>query len=543
MKKCEINKSPSWRKLSEQAQYSAEELKLSTLFSQDLERFNKFSFHAPGLIVDLSKQHISQEVFNNLIDLAHTSNLTDKRNALFSGEYVNATEHRQALHTALRSPQSPYKEQIQRAKNAMFEFAEHIRSDHNITDIVNVGTGGSDLGPRLAIQALTPFKHPDKKFHFIANIDPFDVSQTLQNLNPKNTLFIITSKSFTTQETIANTNTIKQWFEASSDQSFSDHCVAVTANTPLAHHFGIEKTLAFWDWVGGRYSIWSSVGLSLAICIGQENFQAFLNGAYEMDQHFLTTSFDKNVPVLLALTDIWNRNFLNRLSRCIAPYHQGLAYLPAYLQQLEMESNGKSVNIHGEPIDYNTSGIVWGETGNNAQHAFFQMLHQGTDIVPVDFILIKELTHPSFKGDSDLIQLLQQQHRSLLMNGLAQSRALMIGKTYQEAINILKEQEDLSLDMLDSLAHHQTFAGNRPSSTIILERLSPYTLGSLIALHEHRTFVTGAIWNVNSFDQWGVELGKTIAKKLESEFLNESSQHPNHLDTSTTGLMRFLKNK
>jgi len=538
-----INRTSPWQQLSAHAKTSQTELNLSSLFEQDPERFHHFSVNAPGIFIDFSKQHLSLAVLQGLLKLTKECNLTSQRDAMMAGEFVNTTENRQALHTALRAlntPNSPYQQEVQTELANMLHFAEQIRHNKNITDIINIGTGGSDLGPRMTIQALVPFVLAEKRFHFVANIDAFEISQVLKNLKPENTLFIVTSKSFTTQETLTNACTAKAWFEAAGGKNFSNHFVAVTANAQKAQSFGIKQIFTFWDWVGGRYSIWSAVGLSLSIAIGKENFDRFLKGAHEMDEHFTSAPFEKNAPVLLSLIDIWNRNFLNRTTRCIAPYHQGLDRFPAYLQQLEMESNGKGTSITGEVLNYATSGVIWGEAGNNGQHAFFQMLHQGTDIVPVDFILIKKPLYPAFAHDKEIKDSLQKQHTDLLMNGLAQSRALMIGKNYNEALRETREiAPHLDASAAEILARHKTFAGNRPSTTMLIEQLTPYTLGTLIALHEHRTFTTGIILGINSFDQWGIELGKSIAKTLLQQFVTKAYTH---LDSSTAGLMQLLQN-
>lgn len=540
MKKSAVTQSTAWKRLAALAKEAPTQLNLTSLFEQDSERFQNFSIDAPGIFIDLSKQQVSAAVYHQLINLAEERDLSCKRDAMLAGEFVNTTENRQAFHTALRADASPYRHQVQNALSQMFAFAEQVRLDNTITDIVNIGTGGSDLGSRMTTQALAPFSDPKKRFHFVSNMDAFEISTVLRQIKPENTLFIITSKTFTTQETLANAMTAKTWFEASGNTNFSNHFVAVTANTEKAKSFGVKNIFSFWDWVGGRYSIWSSVGLSLAIAIGQNNFQEFLKGAYDMDTHFASAPFNQNAPVILGLVDIWNRNFLGRTSRCIAPYHQGLARLPAYLQQLEMESNGKSISTSGEVLDYATSAVIWGEAGNNGQHAFFQMLHQGTDIIPVDFILVKNPLFPAFQCNKAIEHLLQQQHTTLLMNGLAQSRALMIGKNFNAALKELHDTTpNLSPELAQTLAKHQTFSGNRPSTTMLVQELTPYTLGSLIALHEHRTFVTGAIWDINSFDQWGVELGKAIAKTLSQQF---EAKKPQHLDNSTAGLMQLLKN-
>ena len=531
--------SRAWQTLTEHAKNAQTQLNLKKLFSNDQKRFQKFSFSAPGIFIDLSKQHVSQQIIHDLMQLAYERKLPEKRNAMLSGEFVNTTEKRQALHTALRNPQSLYKAQIQDALHHMLSFAEHIRTNAEITDIVNIGTGGSDLSARMSIQALSPFTHQKKRFHFISNLDAFEISTVLQKIKPENSLFVITSKTFTTQETMANAATARAWFEAAGGKHDAPHFVAVTANTEQARAFGIKQIFKFWDWVGGRYSIWSSVGLCLAIAIGKEGFQEFLSGAHAMDQHFVSTPLEQNLPVLLGMIDVWNRNFLNRSSRCVAPYHQSLNQFPAYLQQLEMESNGKSTSIAGNTLEYATSGVVWGDVGSNGQHAFFQMLHQGTDIIPVDFILVKKALYPPFPDQAQIKSHLQHQHTALLMHGLAQSMALMIGKNLDAIMEELEQTHKTDdLTFLRTIAQHQTFTGNRPSTTMLLTELNPYTLGALMALHEHRTFVTGVIWEINSFDQWGVELGKTIAKQLSQQF--ETNAHDQLLDSSTKGLMSII---
>lgn len=512
-------------------QLAKKPLDLNHLFAQDPSRFSKFSYtDIPQFLLDLSKQHITVEILEALISLARTCQFEHKRDAMFAGEKINWTENRQVLHTALRSySMCQHDEEVSITRQQMLEFAQSIHDTPEITDIVNIGIGGSDVGPRMAAQALSPYIQNKKNFHFVANADGFELASVLEKLQPQNTLFIIVSKTFTTQETLINAQSARYWFEQNGGTDAAKHFIGVTANIQAALDFGIEKTFSFWEWVGGRYSIWSAVGLSLAIAIGAKNFLSFLDGAHEMDQHFSHMPLEKNIPVLLALIDIWNRNFLNRNSRCIAPYHQGLALFPRYLQQLEMESNGKSVDQQGHPLSYSSAPIIWGEVGTNCQHTFFQMLHQGTDIIPVDFILVKEPLYPHQQLKTQVLQQLEKQHRVLLMNGLAQSRALMVG---QHNTPDPKAKENQS----NGLPAHNIFPGNRPSTTLILDKLTPHALGALIALHEHRVFSCGIIWNINSFDQWGVELGKRIAKKL----LNEHYA-PDLTDASTRGLYQYLK--
>lgn len=527
----------AWDYLQTYAQEKADDLNLMSMFAQDPGRFVRFSFTAPGIFADLSKQHVNEKVFDALLALVHASQIEIRRNAMFLGDVINRTEGRCALHTALRGGQrSPFKKEIQTVLDDMLIYAEEVREARHITDIVCIGIGGSDLGARMAVQALASFAHPGKRLHFVSNIDGFDLSSVLADLTPKNTLFIITSKTFTTSETLANANCAKIWAGLGGVDNIADHFVAVTANAQLAQSFGIEHIFEFWDWVGGRYSIWSAVGLPLAIAIGEVHFQSFLMGAQRMDEHFLLEPLERNLPVLLALTDIWNRDFLHRTSRCVVPYHQGLSALPAYLQQLEMESNGKRVDMGGHTLDFPTAGVVWGEAGTNAQHAFFQMLHQGTDIIPVDFIIFKNPVLPGKHLPRPVLNRLKQQQSSLIASALAQSRALMIGKPYEQALRDCEGKAPSTMDAA-TLAHHRTFPGNRPSTTLLLESLNPENLGSLLALHEHRAFTCGVIWGIDSFDQWGVELGKTLANDLLPRLDSGDTQT---LDPSTAGLISWL---
>ena len=389
----------------------------------------------------------------------------------------------------------------------MLAFAEQVRSDDAITDIVNIGIGGSDLGPQMAVLALAGFVLPGKQFHFVANIDGHELAACLKPLRPQNTLFLIASKTFTTIETMTNAASAKAWFTANGGTDTARHFAALTTNVAAAAQFGITTTFGFWDWVGGRYSLWSAIGLPLAIAIGADQFRDFLAGAHAMDEHFRTAALEQNLPARLGLLDVWYRNFLGFTSRSIAPYHSALRRLPAYLQQLEMESNGKSVDAQGHGLPFATSPVLWGEPGTNGQHAYFQMLHQGTEVVPVEFIAVK---HPSHK--------LAGHHRLLLANVVAQAQALMVGKA--------------------DAGGHRNFSGNRPSSFLLLDALTPQSLGALIALQEHRVFVSGSIWGINSFDQWGVELGKVLAREVEARMV---SGDWSNLDGSTAGLLARLR--
>jgi glucose-6-phosphate isomerase len=409
----------------------------------------------------------------------------------------------------------------------MLGYAESVRDRTSaITDIVNIGIGGSDLGPQMLIPALDEFVAANLRFHFVSNVDAHDITPVLRKVDPAHTLFIVASKTFTTQETMANARAAKAWFLAAGGSDVAKHFVATTTNVKAAAEFGVTTTFGFWDWVGGRYSLWSAIGLPVAIAIGAENFRALLAGAHAMDLHFAHAPASNNLPLQLGLLDVWYRNFHAFTSRSVAPYHQGLKRLPAYLQQLEMESNGKRVDLDGEPVPFGTSPVIWGEPGTNGQHAYFQMLHQGSDVIPVEFILVKHAAH-SLVG----------QHRMLLANGLAQAQALMLGKTTEQA---LAENAPTASHDIDrhTLARHRTFPGNRPSTTLLLERLNPRTLGALIAMYEHRVFTSGALWGINSFDQWGVELGKALCNDLLPRLASGAADG---LDDSTAGLLRRLR--
>jgi glucose-6-phosphate isomerase len=442
---------------------------------------------------------------------------------------VNLTEGRAVLHTALRAPRgaAPFSDEVHATLDAMLAFADEVRDTtrSGITDVVNIGIGGSDLGPRMAVAALEPLSRSGPRLHFVSNVDGHDIDAVLRGLDARRTLFIVASKTFTTQETMANAHAARDWFDAQGGTDRAAHFVGVTTNLKAAAAFGITRTFGFWDWVGGRYSLWSAIGLPLAIAIGSAHFRAFLDGAHAMDRHFATAPLAHNLPVLLGLLDVWYRNFHGFASRSVAPYHQGLHRLPAYLQQLEMESNGKGVDLDGAPLPYGTSPVVWGEPGTNGQHAYFQMLHQGTDVIPVEFILVRQPAHA-----------LADQHRKLLANGLAQAQALMLGKTTDQALAEHAPTASATLDRA-VLARHRTFPGNRPSTTLLLEALTPHSLGALIALYEHRVFVSGALWGINSFDQWGVELGKALCNALLPRL---DSGDVAGLDGSTAGLLRRL---
>ncbi len=501
---------------------------LREAFARDPGRFEALSFEAPEVFADLSKNLLDTASLHFLRDLARECGVEALRDAMLRGDVVNATEGRAVLHTALRAPRGagPFSDEVHAVLDAMLAYAERVRADDGITDIVNIGIGGSDLGPQMVVPALDAFCQPGKRLHFVSNVDGHDITAALRGLDAAHTLFIVASKTFTTQETMANAAVARAWFLAQGGSDIARHFAATTTNVQAAAAFGIDTTFGFWDWVGGRYSLWSAIGLPIAIAIGADNFRALLAGAHAMDRHFAQAPLQTNLPVTLGLLDVWYRNFHGFGSRSVAPYHQGLKRLPAYLQQLEMESNGKRVDVSGAPLPYATSPVVWGEPGTNGQHAYFQMLHQGTDVVPVEFIAVRQPTHPH----ADL-------HAKLLANCLAQSQALMLGKRSDVARNERAPTASATLDKA-VLAAHRTFPGNRPSTTFVLDRLTPRSLGALIALYEHRVFTSGALWGIDSFDQWGVELGKALAGDLLPRL---ASRDVAGLDASTAGLLLRLR--
>ncbi len=514
----------AWKLLGEHFATSGKSFDARTALAQDASRVAAFSQAAPHIFADLSKNRIDASTEILLLQMARECGLQEQRDAMFRGDPINSTENRAVLHTLLRqkwplpvinTAQNAIKSianydkaaQVESVLSSMLSFAEHVRADSEITDIVNIGIGGSDLGPAMATIALDEFVTPKKRFHFVSNIDGHELAATLKHLNAKNTLFLIASKTFTTIETMTNAQSAKAWFTAQGGHDTARHFAALTTNVQAASAFGITTTFGFWDWVGGRYSLWSAIGLPLAIAIGAENFRQFLGGAAEMDEHFATAPLESNLPVRLGLLDVWYRNFHGFTSRCVAPYHSALRRFPAYLQQLEMESNGKRVDKTGQPLPFHTSPVVWGEPGTNGQHAFFQMLHQGTEVIPLEFIAVKRATHA-----------MQDHQTKLLANVIAQSQAFLQGKSSEDG--------------------HRHFPGNRPSSFFVLDALTPASLGALIALYEHRVFVSGAIWGINSFDQFGVELGKVLAKDVEARLLNGNVQG---VDASTAALISKLQ--
>lgn len=530
------DESPAWDALKKHFEASGRAFDLRAAFAADARRFAAWSLQAPEVFADLSKNRIDRATLDLLLQLARDCGLESQREAMFAGAPINHTEGRAVLHTALRAPagQGLHSDEVQASLTRMLAFAEGVPAA-GFTDVVHIGIGGSDLGPAMVVQALQSFARPGLALHFVSNVDGHDLAPVLAQLDPAKTLFVIASKTFTTQETLANALAARAWFLAAGGTDIARHFVATSSNTAAAAEFGIATTFGFWDWVGGRYSLWSVIGLPIAIAVGAENFRALLAGAHAMDEHFRGAPLESNLPVLLGLIDVWYRNFHGFTSRSVAPYHQGLKRLPAYLQQLEMESNGKGVDREGQALPYGTSPVVWGEAGTNGQHAYFQMLHQGTDVIPVEFIAVKHPAH----GDhvrGELAERLADQHLKLLANCLAQSQALMQGKRFDEALGEKAPTASTSLDAA-TVARHRSFPGNRPSTTLVLDVLTPRSLGALIALYEHRVFVTGALWGINSFDQWGVELGKALCNSLLPRL---SSGDTAGLDGSTAGLLAHL---
>jgi len=531
------DRTQAWAALAGHYQAHGRDLDLREAFARDPARAARFGFEAPEVFADLSKNLIDEAGLRFLLELAHECGIEPRRDAMLGGAQINATEGRAVLHSALRAPRgsaaplAQFPDDVHGVLDAMLAYADVQRDGavSGIRHVVNIGIGGSDLGPQMAVTALEPWVPAGLHMHFVSNVDAHDLSRVLRRLDARETLFIVASKTFTTQETMTNALAARQWFLAQpgmTEAHIARHFAATTTNVSAAAEFGIHTTFGFWDWVGGRYSLWSAIGLPIALAIGSAGFRALLDGAHAMDRHFAETPLARNLPVLLALVDVWYRNFHHFTSRSVAPYHQGLARLPAYLQQLEMESNGKRVDMHGDPLPYATSPVVWGEPGTNGQHAYFQMLHQGTDVVPVEFIAVRTQRHG-----------LQDSHTKLLANCLAQSQALMLGKSADEA---LAESAPTAAPGFDRqrLARHRSFPGNRPSTTLVLEELTPRSLGALVALYEHRVFTSGALWGINSFDQWGVELGKALASRLLPRF---ASGDASGLDPSTAALLSRLR--
>ena len=520
-----LGKSESWSMLEQLANETRND-RIADYFKGDSDRFDKMSLRLGELFLDYSKNKVSPQVMDALFELAEQSPLASRREQMFSGETINITEQRPVLHTALRNlGEAPIvvnghdvMPEVRASLEKLRAFTEQVRNGQwlgytgkRIRDVVNIGIGGSDLGPSMVCRALIDYQHQEMNVHFISNVDGRHLKKVLKGLDPETTLFVVSTKTFSTQETLLNANSAKRWFQAQTQSTTTDmgqHFVAVSTNINAATEFGIreDSIFEFWDWVGGRYSLWSSIGLPIALSIGFDAFIELLEGAFLMDQHFREAPFEANMPVVLALLGIWNINFLGAETQAIIPYDQALHQLPAFLQQLDMESNGKSVDIDGNPVSHATGPIVWGQTGSNGQHAFFQLLHQGTRFVPIDFIA-------TLKPEDDT----KDHHFALLTNMLAQANAFMNGDTQND--------------------QYASCSGNRPSNVLLLDELNPRNLGALIALYEHKVFVQGAIWNINSFDQWGVQLGKRLANDISRDIEQKSDKY----DPSTQGLMEIVK--
>ena len=519
---------------------------MKTLFAEDPQRFEKFSCRFNDILIDFSKNRITAETLKLLIALVKECGLKRAIENMFSGEKINETENRAVLHIALRNRDSaPIRvdgkdvmPEVKAVLKKMKDFSNRLISGEwkgytgkKITDIVNIGIGGSDLGPAMVTQALKPYAQKGLAVHFVSNIDATHLTETLKRLNPDTTLFMIASKTFTTQETMTNAFSARQWFldTAGDPANVARHFVAISTNAPAVEKFGIDQDnmFIFWDWVGGRYSLWSAIGLSIACYIGYENFAELLQGAFEMDQHFKTAPFESNIPVILALIGIWYNNFFGAQTEAILPYDQYLHRFPAYFQQGNMESNGKSIDRNGKKVDYQTGPIIWGEPGTNGQHAFYQLIHQGTRLIPADF-LAPAISHNP----------LGEHHRILLSNYFAQTEALLNGKT-EEAVTAELKKEGKTDKEIQKLLPHKMFEGNRPTNSILFKKLTPRVLGSLIAMYEHKIFVQGVIWDIFSFDQWGVELGKQLAKKILPELADDKPINTH--DSSTNGLINAYK--
>ncbi len=534
---------PAWKAL--QQQYAqASELQMRDLFADDPQRFAKFSLQLKDILFDYSKNRVTEQTLSLLLQLAREAQVEQKTAAMFAGEKINVTEGRAVLHVALRNRSNrpiyvdgaDVMPEVNAVLAKMRAFTERVRSGawkgHTgkaITDVVNIGIGGSDLGPLMVTQALQHYATDSLRSHFVSNVDGTHLAECLKRVDPETTLFIVASKTFTTQETMANAHSARKWLlDAAGDESaVPSHFVALSTNAEGVAAFGIDtqNMFEFWNWVGGRYSLWSAIGLSIALAVGMDNFEALLNGAHIADEHFRTTPLDKNIPVLMALLGIWYGNFFGAESHAILPYDQYLARFSAYFQQGDMESNGKGVTKQGEVVDYATGPIIWGEPGTNGQHAFYQLIHQGTRLIPCDFICAARTLNP-----------LGEHHMLLISNFFAQTEALMRGKTTEEAKHEL-QAKGVSGDELERLAVAKTFPGNRPTNSFLLKELTPESLGMLIALYEHKIFVQGAIWDINSFDQMGVELGKVLAVNIQKE-LRAGQQVDSH-DSSTNALINY----
>jgi glucose-6-phosphate isomerase len=541
----QLENSPAWLGLLGH-QREVGNLHMRDLFANDPQRFSRFSLRLGDILFDFSKNRITDKTLPLLFDLARQSDLAGRIEAMFGGQKINLTEDRAVMHVALRNRSNTpiyvdgqdVMPEVNQVLASMRRFSESVRSgewkgytDKAITDIVNIGIGGSDLGPKMVCEALKPYARPGLRVHFVSNVDSTDLVETLKIVNPETVLFLVGSKTFTTQETMTNANSAREWFlaAAKNEAAIARHFAAMSTNSAAVSKFGIDtrNMFEFWDWVGGRYSLWSAIGLSIALYLGMDRFEELLSGAHRVDQHFRTTPFEQNIPVIMGLLGVWYNNFFGAQSHAILPYDQYLVHFASYFQQGDMESNGKGVTRQGEWVNYSTGPVIWGQPGTNGQHAFYQLIHQGTRLIPCDFLAAAQSHNP-----------LGEHQPILLSNYLAQTEALMKGKTSDEARAELVK-DGFSGERLEILVQAKTFPGNRPTNSFLYPRLTPEILGSLIALYEHKIFTQGVIWNINSFDQWGVELGKQLAKKILPE-LSGSDQVNGH-DSSTNGLINAIK--
>lgn len=542
---------PAWASLQKYFNDHGRDIDMLDMFKKDKKRFESFSRKVDSgkgdILLDFSKNLINEDVMKLLFQLAKDRKVEEMRSAMFTGEKINFTEGRSVLHIALRNRSNTpimvdgkdVMPDVNRVLQHMREFCGQVQSGQwkgytgkAITDVVNIGIGGSDLGPLMVTEALQCYQ-TGPNVHFVSNIDGTHMYKTLKKLSPETTLFIIASKTFTTQETITNANSAKNWLlESAKDASaIAKHFVALSTNGVKVKEFGIDEAnmFEFWDWVGGRYSLWSAIGLSIALFIGMDNFEELLSGGHFMDEHFKKTPLEQNLPVILALIGIWYINFFGCETQTLLPYDQYLHRFAAYFQQGDMESNGKYVTRSGKTVDYKTGPIVWGEPGTNGQHAFYQLIHQGTRLIPCDFLMPVQTQHPIQDG---------LHHEILLANFLAQTEALMMGKTEDEARKELQATK-MSPEELEHILPHKVFKGNRPSNSILFEKLTPFMLGALVVMYEHKIFTQGVIWDINSYDQWGVELGKQLAKVIQPEI--KGTDHVSSHDSSTNGLINFIK--
>ncbi len=546
-----LTQHPSWKTLCKH-QETISALHMRNLFEADPKRFETFSLKLDDLLLDYSKHRLTKETLGLLFQTAREAKVEVWRDRMFAGEKINITEDRAVLHTALRNrsntPVYVDGHDVMPGVNAvlaqMRTFSDKVRNGEwkgytgkAITDIINIGIGGSDLGPVMVCDALKPYARPDLNVHFVSNIDGAHLIRALEKCNPETTLVIVASKTFTTQETMTNARSARVWFldSVKDEAHIAKHFVALSTNAKAVTAFGIDgaNMFGFWDWVGGRYSLWSAIGLSIALYVGMDNFEDLLAGGHEMDNHFKTAPLEQNMPVIMALIGIWYNNFFHADSHAILPYDQSMARFPAYMQQADMESNGKFMCRDGKRVHYKTGPVIWGEAGTNGQHAFYQLIHQGTPVVPADFLMP---IHSHYAvGENG-----NEHHKILLANFLAQTQALMLGKTKEEARAEL-EKQGLSGEALEKLLPHKIFEGNRPTTSILFDKLTPNTLGRLIALYEHKIFVQGIIWDINSYDQWGVEYGKQIASQILPQLIND--ELVSNYDSSTNGLINYTKSK